>query len=148
MHELKAKDKPEEVPGSPAKVRMTLLNTLYTVKKEPGCQPEPVVQYEVRRGQLCICCKGRACPQAPAHSAHLQEHCVQPEPVVQYEVIMRVTPPPADADTCTLHTHTSSLRQPTALSAGWPGRCCVMLCCQRHQKTVCLESTQCGTSAV
>jgi hypothetical protein len=48
MHELKAKDKPEGVPGSPAKVRLTLLNTLYTVKKEPGCQPEPVVQYEVR----------------------------------------------------------------------------------------------------
>lgn len=48
MHELKAKDKPEGVPGSPAKVRLTLLNTLYTVKKEPGCQPEPVVQYERR----------------------------------------------------------------------------------------------------
>lgn len=55
MHELKAKDKPEGVPGSPAKVRMTLLNTLYTVKKEPGCQPEPVVQYEVRDTWPLLC---------------------------------------------------------------------------------------------
>lgn len=50
MHELRARDRPEGVQGSPSKVRLTLLNTLYTVRKsdQPGGMPEPVVEYEVR----------------------------------------------------------------------------------------------------
>jgi hypothetical protein len=50
MHEIRARDKLEEVPEGPAKVRMTLLNTIFDVKPagQPGGLPEPMVVYEVR----------------------------------------------------------------------------------------------------
>jgi hypothetical protein len=53
MHEIRARDKLEEVPEGPAKVRMTLLNTMYDVKPagEPGGMPETVLVYEVRHRQ-------------------------------------------------------------------------------------------------
>jgi hypothetical protein len=50
MHAIRPKDKPQVVtPGKGDRVMMSLLNTIYTTKKnEETGLPEPVVKYEVR----------------------------------------------------------------------------------------------------
>lgn len=48
MHELKATDVSEDVPDQPLRLRMNLINTLYSVQKVEGKGlPEPVIEYKV-----------------------------------------------------------------------------------------------------
>jgi len=48
MHELKATDVSEDVPDQPLRLRMNLINTLYSVQKLEGKSlPEPVIEYKV-----------------------------------------------------------------------------------------------------
>lgn len=50
MHELKATDVSEDVPDQPLRLRMNLINTLYSVQKLEGKSlPEPVIEYKWRQ---------------------------------------------------------------------------------------------------